>query len=442
MLPETASSTDDRPALRSSVRHAPTEQHAIRDDLRHAVASVLLIEREAFNTDDGVTRESLILVGADARLLASFEGRLLLESEEAYDRLDRTLTPMNALPLFREVNGKHVVHVISGRVEPKERPWWPNALLFVVTLFSVLIVGTESAISEIFVTDPVLAQRLANNFFGELWRGLPYALSVLLILGAHELGHYFAARRHKLAVTLPYFLPLPIISPIGTLGAFIQLRQPMRNRKVLLDVGASGPLVGLAFAIPIVIIGLATSQVRPITPGGLLEGNSLLYAGIKTLLFGRFLPDGQVDVYVNQLAWAGWTGLFVTGLNLLPLGQLDGGHILFTLIGDTARKLYFPILGLLLILTVFVSDAWLLLLLLLLVFGRFYAVPLDMITPLDSRRRFLAILSLIVFVVTIVPAPLTLLEGSTGGGELLPGESVLLPVAIGLIALWTTRNRR
>ena len=127
------------------------------------------------------------------------------------------------------------------------------------------------------------------------------------------MGHYFAARHHKLAVTLPYFIPAPFISLIGTFGAFIQLREPMRNRKVLLDVGAAGPLAGLVFAVPILLIGLATSSVGPLQVGGMVEGNSMLYALAKMIIFGRILPNGAVDVYVNQLAWAGWTGLLVTG---------------------------------------------------------------------------------------------------------------------------------
>ncbi|MBL8157735.1 MAG: site-2 protease family protein, partial [Anaerolineae bacterium] len=135
---------------------------------------------------------------------------------------------------------------------------------------------------------------------------------------------------------------------IGTMGAFIQLRQPMRNRKVLFDVGASGPLVGLLFAIPILFIGLSSAQLGQIIPGVpyLYEGDSLLYAFAKTLTFGRFVLDGAWDVMVtsSQLAWAGWTGLLVTALNLIPIGQLDGGHILYALIGERARRLYYPIL--------------------------------------------------------------------------------------------------
>ncbi|MCS7071526.1 MAG: site-2 protease family protein, partial [Anaerolinea sp.] len=220
-------------------------------------------------------------------------------------------------------------------------------------------------------------------------------------------------------------------------GAFIQLREPIRNRNVLLDVGAAGPLAGLLFAIPILFIGLATSIVTPIQPGASVEGNSLLYALAKTIVFGRFLPDGQVDVLVNQLAWAGWTGLLVTALNLIPLGQLDGGHILFALIGDTARKLYFPLLGVMALLVFFVSDVWLLWLILLLFFGRVYASPLDMITPLTQRRRWIAYLGIVVFIVTFIPAPFTIAEGGSGVPSLRDAVLHLLPVVPAL--LWTRR---
>ena len=154
---------------------------------------------------------------------------------------------VNHLPVFREENGKHVILILYGRINPRPRAWWPNLLLFLLTLVSVLMVGAGLAMERVIATSlsDYLTLMIAN-----LWRGIPYAASIMLILGGHELGHYFAARRHGLAVTLPYFIPLPLLSPFGTLGAFIQLRQPMRNRKMLFDVGVSGPLVGLVFAIP------------------------------------------------------------------------------------------------------------------------------------------------------------------------------------------------
>ncbi len=442
MFNEPATSRNDQTALRLA-QPPLTREEMLVNEIRQMVAGVLLIEKETFAErspqPDGLPPNLM-----ENRLLATFEGRLLIESEEAYDKLDRQLADIQHLPVFRpadpnrgETAGPHVVQIISGRINPQPRPWWPNLVLFLLTLVSVLIVGTDLAIGNIARVNPLLAVRLSNNFWGELWRGLPYAASILLILGAHELGHYFAARRHKLAVTLPYFIPLPLISLFGTMGAFIQLRQPMRNRKMLLDVGAAGPLTGLLFAIPILFIGLSSAPLQPITGGGLYEGDSLLYALAKTLTYGRFVPDGRVDVCINcsQLAWAGWTGLLVTALNLIPIGQLDGGHVLYALIGDRARRLYFPLLAVMVAL-VLVTDVWLFWVILLLIFGRMYATPLDMITPLDSRRRWVAVLALVVFVFIFVPAPLSPVENSLPF-RLAPGDSVLpflAPAALALVS--------
>ena len=435
MLNETASSIEDRPAARSSVRFNP--QEAQQGELRDLVMSVLSIERESFGEDQTLNRDSLLLIGRDSRLLATFEGKLQLDSETAYARLDTLLIPNDQLALFRERDAKHIIYIVAGRVNPKPRHWWLNAVLFIITVLSVLLVGTEMAINEIAASDPAAAQALVENLPFELWRGLPYAIAILLILGSHELGHYFAARHHKVAVTLPYFIPAPLISIIGTFGAFIQLREPMRNRKVLLDIGAAGPLTGLVFALPILWIGLATSQVGPVNPGGIVEGNSIIYALSKIVIFGQFLPSGGYDVYVNQLAWAGWTGLLVTGLNLIPIGQLDGGHLLYSLIGERARRLYYPFMAALLLLVLIGSDAWLFWLVLLFFFGRIYAAPLDMITPLDNRRKWIAVLGLVVFVLTFVPVPFST---ASEAPALLPRDSVWLPVT--LISLYFFIRRR
>lgn len=166
--------------------------------------------------------------------------------------------------------------------------------------------------------------------------------------------------------------------------------------------------------MPILLIGLATSPVTQPT-GGLVEGNSILYAMSKFVIFGEFLPNGTVDVLVNQLAWAGWTGLFVTALNLIPLGQLDGGHILYATLGETARRLYYPLLGVMLLMMFFVSDVWLMLFVLLFLFGRYYAIPLNNITRLDKNRRNLALVTFGIFLLIFVPIPLSIVGEPTGG---------------------------
>ncbi|HVO69458.1 MAG TPA: site-2 protease family protein [Aggregatilineaceae bacterium] len=324
----------------------------------------------------------------------SYVGRLRVDSETAYAQLDEQFALFDYhVILTTNENNLHVVMGLKGRVRPKPRPVWPNALLLVLTVLSLLSVGAAQDAAMRDQTSMVL------------WHGWPYALSLLLILGAHELGHYFAARHHGVSVTLPYFIPLPI-GFFGTLGAFIQLREPMRNRKILFDVGVAGPLAGLIVAIPILLVGLATSHLEPIPKGEyILEGNSLLYAATKFAIFGKFLPSATQDVFINQLAKAGWTGLLITGLNLIPLGQLDGGHVIFTLLGKRARRLYLPVLIAFLVLS-FLNTMWVLWTLILFFLGRYYAVPLDTVTPLDSRRRWLGYTALAIFVLVFVPNPL------------------------------------
>jgi membrane-associated protease RseP (regulator of RpoE activity) len=154
--------------------------------------------------------------------------------------------------------------------------------------------------------------------------GLPYSLPLMFILLCHELGHYIVARRQGVDASLPYFIPFPF--GFGTLGAVIGMRQTTTDRKRLIDVGAAGPLAGLAVAIPILIYGLMKSSIAPLS-NGMQEGNSVLYAVIKWAVKGEWLPNSQHDVFLHPTARAAWAGLFVTMINMLPIGQLDGGHI-------------------------------------------------------------------------------------------------------------------
>jgi membrane-associated protease RseP (regulator of RpoE activity) len=445
MLNEPASTHDDRPALQAPAPSVAAEADQRIDSIREMVGAVLAIDSELVDdSDGGMIKDQSLLLMPGSRLLISFEGQLLIDSETAYEQLDKGMKAHNLIPIFREKlaqpsapfgsgGAMHIVHVLEGRVQPAPRSATINLVLLIATFFSVLLVGLNTAINEVAASDPAAAQTILENGFLELWRGLPYALSIMLILGGHELGHYFAARRHKVAVTLPYFLPLPFISLFGTLGAFIQLREPIRNRKVLMDIGASGPLVGLVIAIPILLIGLATSTVGEISTGGIFEGDSILYALAKFTVLGRFLPDGQQDVFVNQMAWAGWTGLFVTGLNLIPVGQLDGGHVLYALIGRQARRLFYPMLLGLAALTLFASSALWLLLILLFFFGRIHATPLDDITRLDQGRQRLAFVTIVVFFLVFVPAPLTQNSATNG---LIMGAVMLSAAPALLTRLW------
>ncbi|MFP4322505.1 MAG: site-2 protease family protein [Anaerolineales bacterium] len=371
-----------------------------QSQIEAAVSEVLAIE----SMETGTTQRM------PARVLGHFSGQLRLDADTAFDTLDAALADLNAHAYMTtdQQSDKHQVVVLEGRYAPPERPWYLNAVLLVLTVFSTMFVGAT----------------MSGSFagLGDIFTGLPYAISIMLILGAHELGHYFAARHHNVAVTLPYFIPMPFLF-FGTLGAFIQLREPMRNRKQLFDVGVAGPLAGLIFAIPILFLGIYTSEIEPLPTeedcaedesqcGYILEGNSIFYGAAKYVVHGEWLPSDSRDMFLNQFAFAGWTGLFVTGLNLLPVGQLDGGHVLYTLLGPRARRLYWPALIFMIVLA-FNNPGWILWVFLLLFFGRAYAVPMNDITPLDPRRRILGIIALLIFVLVFVPSPVSFVNLAT-----------------------------
>ncbi len=330
-----------------------------------------------------------------------FRGRFLVDSADCFDELRAIFEAHGFTPFVREEDGRLAIIAEPGVHVAAPSNGYINLVLFLVTIMATLVTGAfydARSVDEVW----------------HFWNGWPFALSIMLILGAHEMGHYIMARYHKVPVTLPYFIPLPIISPIGTMGAVIRMKGPIKNRRALHDIGVAGPLAGLVFAIPILLYGLYTSDVGPISPTGMMEGNSLLYAGAKVLVFGRFLPNGTEDVYLNQMAWAGWVGLLVTAMNLMPLGQLDGGHVTYTLLGDRAKNLFAPIMAGLIGLAVFSflvdnTMTWVLWIFLLFFLGRIHAEPLDDVTPLDTKRRWIAIFTLVVFVLVFVPIPFRIL---------------------------------
>lgn len=329
-----------------------------------------------------------------------FRGRFRCDPAECYDELRRRFERHGYTPVVnREDEARSALIAMPVVFDHPGSRWIINLVLFLATIFSTLVVG---AAYELGSYD--LAWR-------QPWHGWPFAFSILLILGAHELGHYFAARYHGVPVTLPYFIPMPF-SLFGTLGAFIRLQGPVNNRRALFDVGAAGPLAGLVFALPLLFYGLATSDLGPIFPGQSFEGNSLLYLLIKFAVFDRVLPGGGQDVYLNQVAWAGWVGLFVTGLNLIPVGQLDGGHVAYALFGPRSRGFFWPAIFGLVLITLFsyvrglLVITWLLWIFLLLVFGRIHARPLEDVSTLDPRRRVLAVFTLALFFLVFVPFPL------------------------------------
>jgi membrane-associated protease RseP (regulator of RpoE activity) len=381
--------------------------------------------------------QSITLGGVKQAYRVQYAGRLTgTDSESAYDRLAGGLSPMGLTPLFRESAGVQKIIVVDQRPQGKLGPIWVNILLFVLTLLSVMFTGAQFA--ETDIANPF--QLSLVGFFGFLLQGWPFAISLLGILLAHEFGHYLVGRAQGEVVTLPYFIPFPF-SAFGTMGAFISMKEIPKNRKHLMDIGIAGPMIGLLVAIPVLFIGLNLSTLGPIEadlPEGyvqFLEGNSLFYLFAKYLTFGRLLPQpasfgglspalywlryfftgnplplGGLDVQIHPVAWAGWAGLFVTAINLIPAGQLDGGHIIYVLFGKEKAKRIFPFVLGALILLGFVWSGWWLWAVLIFFFGRRYAEPLDQITPIDLKRKVLGIIALVIFLFLFIPVPLVIFQ--------------------------------
>lgn len=369
--------------------------------------------------------------------IARYRGHLLNEdSAAAYDQLVNELRPLDITPLFRQEKDQDVVILLSGVIAPNPSRVWVNILLFVLTLLSVFFAGVYYTLGGVYdgPPSPGLGE-LLPYVQASLGGGLAFMVSLLAILLAHEFGHYLAGRYHRTHVTLPYFIPFPF-SPFGTMGAFIQLKEPPKNKRILLDIGLAGPIAGLVVAIPVLLLGLSLSEVSYL-PAQLLqgqglqiEGNSILYLFSKYVIFGQLLPApgsygglsaleywvryfftgrplpmGGVDVLLSPVAWAGWAGLLVTALNLIPAGQLDGGHVLYSLIGRRASYLL-PIILVILVLLGFVWPGWWLWAFLIFLLGRFHAEPLDQITQLNPTRQIVAIFGLLIFVLVFTPVPL------------------------------------
>jgi Zn-dependent protease len=357
-----------------------------------------------------------------------YKGDLLADSTQAYDRMSEALAPHNVTPLFRVEDGRQTVLLVNGTLHPTFGRVWVNALLFVLTIFSVLLAGSIYNGVSGPVPNTLLGQ--AGVILKNIWSGWPFALSLLAILSAHEFGHYFAGRAHGTAVTLPYFIPFPF-TLLGTMGAFIQLRSLPKNKRGLFDLAIAGPLAGLVVAVPVLIYGLATSSLGTVTAtGSFIEGNSIAYLLSKFIVFGRLLPApatgltglplllhwisfffigrplplGGTDVYINQVAWAGWAGLLVTFLNLIPAGQFDGGHVIYSVFGRRVNIIV-PFILVLTVLLGFLWSGWWLWALLIFLLGRSHAEPLDQITQLDPPRKALAVLMLVVFLAVLTPIP-------------------------------------
>jgi membrane-associated protease RseP (regulator of RpoE activity) len=336
-----------------------------------------------------------------------FAGHLIEGDQEAiFEEIVQRFAILGYTPLLTEAEGEHRLQAIPVVADKKTGKPWINILLFVLTLLSTLYIGAFH--------ENVIPTRLQD-----ILKGWPFALTLLAILTAHGSP-----------ASLPYFIPLPLPGSLGTLGAVIVQRSPMRSRKALFDIGIAGPIGGLLVAIPLLFIGLSLSEVgTPQTfmdiPAGepievLQEGNSLLYLATKYIVYGRILPDQATgeDVWLSppsaggSIAFAAWVGLLVTMLNLFPVGQLDGGHVAYAMWGRTAWKIARLTLaaiwgwGIFLLLRQnYGGMTWMMIGSLGLFIGPRHPPPLNDLTPLDAKRKALGWAMVIVFFLLLTPIP-------------------------------------
>jgi membrane-associated protease RseP (regulator of RpoE activity) len=287
---------------------------------------------------------------------------------------------------------------------PEQKFPWVNVALFSLTCLSTLLMG---AILMALYTNS--AEDL-SSFLGRILRspsvlltGLPFSFSIMAILFGHEMGHYLTCRYYGIDATLPYFIPAPTL--VGTMGAFIKIKSPIQHRAALLEVGIAGPIVGFVLAIPTLIVALVKSGYVAADPAsyGLRLGEPLIFKVLEVIL-GKTPPPGM-EINLHPIGIAAWFGFFATALNLLPVGQLDGGHVSYALFKRTHSRISQALLVTLIPLGVFYWPGWLFWTVVLLVLGFRHPVTLDDSIPLSKRHSWLGWIALAMFVLSFTPVP-------------------------------------
>jgi membrane-associated protease RseP (regulator of RpoE activity) len=309
-------------------------------------------------------------------------------------------------PDYPELSGAHrALHIDHPPATPapvapearRMRGIATHALLFLATILTTLLAGTLLAGVNPFATPELI------------YKGAPFSFAIMAILLSHEMGHYLMSRRHKVEATLPYFIPAPTL--VGTFGAVIKMRSPVPSRSALLDIGAAGPIVGFIVSIPFLVVGLKLSEIRPGVAGDMNLGASLLLGFMEQYLFPS-VPDGHV-LYLHPVAFAGWLGMLVTMLNLLPIGSMDGGHIAYAVFGKRhaliSRVFVVALLAtgaigyLLGIYGLIVWGVWGTMNIFI---GLRHPPPVDSESPLDGKRKLVAVIAALIFILTFVPIPI------------------------------------
>jgi membrane-associated protease RseP (regulator of RpoE activity) len=318
--------------------------------------------------------------------------------EEKFESLRLSLIEKKYIPMIKFEQGEHIIYVIKKPESKKRKPVWINIILLVATVFTTTLAGALQWV-DIDQVD------WTNMFSLEyLWQGLIFfSIPLMLILGIHEMGHYYASKKHHVDASLPYFIPLPPPFLLGTFGALISTREPIPNRKALLDIGIAGPLCGFLVAIPVSLIGFFLMQQHPLP----IPSN-----GANISLFSPLLLQWMQNLFsisgnyiIHPTLFAGWVGIFLTAVNLLPAGQLDGGHVARAILKEKHKYISWVVIFVLAGLSFFYTG-WLMFAIIILLFiGTQHQPPLNEISPLDTRRKLLGLLILIIFILSFAPIP-------------------------------------
>jgi Zn-dependent protease len=328
--------------------------------------------------------------------------------EDNFESLRLKLKALGFIPRLAVEAGEYIIYILHAP-QLKKRSIWVNIILIILTIFTTTWAGsllwysrTLSLESEFDIISPLFNPEVV------LYGFLSFALPLMLILGTHETAHYMAAKRHKIDASLPYFIPLPPPFILGTMGAFISMREPISNKKALLDIGAAGPIAGFLVSIPVLIVGFSLEMLQPVTLTD-LPSNTSVFIFNEPLLFSglRFFFPSPENSMMHPTAFAGWVGLFVTALNLLPGGQLDGGHIARALLGNNARYLSLMVVISLFVLS-FVTQfmLWIIFAFFILLLGTSHPPPLNDLTPLKPKRRAIGAVCMVMLLLCIHYAPI------------------------------------
>lgn len=322
--------------------------------------------------------------------------------DENFDSLRLSLSDKGYIPMLRYVKGEHIIYVIR-KSKKKEKPVWINISLLIATIVTASLTGSilHMGYNDIWNIPRIMDVFMPENLFNGI---LLFAFPLMSILFIHEMGHYFTSKKHGIATSLPFFIPIPPIMPsfnIGTFGALISSRDPMPNRKALFDVGISGPIAGFIVAVPVTIIGIMYSHPAPLTEpvaGEIILGGSILFTYLSTYILN--IPLGT-PIDLSLIAFAGWVGLLITSINLLPAGQLDGGHIFRAFLGEKQKWA-----GWIAVMIMVFTGWFFFAIIIMFMMGMQHPPPLNDATPLDVKRKLLFFIAIIILIVCYIPYPI------------------------------------